>query len=72
MRKLHDSYIVGDFEGWDGDKVYQLDDGSRWELASYQYSYVYSYRPRAQIWEDGGRYLLEVEGMSERVEVHPA
>ena len=69
MRKLRDSHIVGDFEGWDGDKVYELDDGSRWELTLYQYKYVYRHRPRVRIWQDGGRYLFDVEGMNGKVEV---
>jgi len=38
MQKHKDSCITGDFEGWDGDTVYELDDGSKWELVSYTYS----------------------------------
>jgi hypothetical protein len=34
MQKHKDSYITGDFEGWDGDTVYELDGGSKWELVS--------------------------------------
>ena len=69
MQKHKDSYITGDFEGWDGDAVYELDDGSTWELVSYTYSYSYSYRPRAIIWRDGGRFFLEVQNMSDKQEV---
>jgi len=72
MRLVYDSHISGEFEGWDGDKVYLLDNGSRWEMTSYRYSYRYSYRPRAQIWDDGGQFLLEVDGMSEKVRVRRA
>jgi len=32
MQKHKDSCIADDFEGWDGDTVYELDDGSKWEL----------------------------------------
>ena len=70
MQKYKDSYITDEFEGWDGDAVYELDDGSKWKLASYTYSYSYSYRPRAKIWRDGGRYYLEVETMSDKQEVN--
>ena len=69
MQKLIESCIEDEFEGWDGDTVYELDDGSKWKLASYTYSYTYSYRPRAVIWSDGGRYFLEVEGMDDKQEV---
>lgn len=69
VQKYKDSYISDEFEGWDGDSVYELDDGSKWELASYTYSYSYSYRPKAIIWRDGGRYYLEVANMSGKKEV---
>lgn len=64
MQLYMESRIVDEFEGWDGDAVYELDNGSKWELASYTYSYRYKYRPKAKIWRDGSKYLLEVDGMS--------
>lgn len=69
MQKYKDSCITGEFEGWGGDTVYELDDGSKWELVSYTYCYSYSYRPRAIIWRDGGRYYLEVQDMNDKKEV---
>ena len=72
MIKVRDTCISGDFEGWDGDKIYELDDGSEWELSSYTYSYHYCYRPKATLWKDGGRYYLEVKGMRNKVEVRRA
>jgi len=69
MQKYKDTYISDEFEGWDGDTIYELDDGTNWELVSYVYSYSYSYRPQATIWRDGGRYYLEVENMSDKQEV---
>ena len=69
MQKYKESYIAEEFEGWDGDTVYELDDGSKWELASYTYSYSYSYRPKAIIWREGGRYYLEVATMKDKQEV---
>lgn len=69
MQKHKESYITDEFDGWDGDKVYELDDGSKWELVSYTYSYSYSYRPKAIVWRDGGRYYLEVANMPEKQEV---
>jgi len=69
MQEYRDSYITDEFEGWDGDTVYELDDGSKWELVSYTYSYSYSYRPKAVIWQDAGRYFLEVQNMNDKQEV---
>lgn len=72
MRLVYDSRISDDFEGWDGDKVYELDNGTKWELTSYRYRYHYSYRPRARIWDDRGQYMLDVDGMNEKVPVRRA
>ena len=72
MRLVYDSRISDDFEGWDGDKVFALDNGTKWELTSYRYRYHYSYRPRARIWEDRGQYVLDVDGMNEKVPVRKA
>jgi len=69
MQKYIESYITDEFEGWDGDTVYELDDGSEWELVSYTYSYSYSYRPRAIVWQDGGNFFLEVQNMRDKQEV---
>ena len=69
MQKYRDANIADELEGWEGYTVYELDDGSKWELVSYTYSYSYSYRPKAIIWQDGGRYFLEVQNMNDRQEV---
>ncbi len=69
MELRYDSRISGEFNGWDGDAVFELDNGTTWQQALYKYKYRYKYRPRAKVWRDGGRYFLEVEGMDERIEV---
>ena len=69
VHRYIDSYISGDFEGWDGDAVYELDDGTQWALMAYRYLYAYHYRPRAVVWRDGDSYFLQVEGMTDRPEV---
>lgn len=69
MKVLKDSVLSDEFEGWDEDMVYVFDDGTKWTLASYKYSYTYSYRPKAKLLTDGSRYFLEVEGMGGPVEV---
>jgi hypothetical protein len=69
MQKYRDSYIVDDFEGWDRDAVYELNDGSKWELVHDTYSYSYSFHPRVIVWRDGGKYFLEVINMNDKQEV---
>lgn len=72
MEVIFDGRIEDEFEGWDGDKVYELTNGSKWELCSYKYKYIYKYRPKARILGDGGSYYLEVEGLDEKVRVRRA
>ena len=69
MNLRYDSRIAGEFSGWNGDTVFELDNGTKWKQARYQYTYSYKYRPRAQIFQQGGQYLLAVDGMNEMIEV---
>ena len=70
MELYIESNIEDEFQGWDDDKTFKLDNGTEWELVNYTYSYMYAYRPKAKIWIDAGRYYLEVEGMSDKVQVN--
>lgn len=41
-------------------------------LLPYQYEYFYAYMPRAKVVQEGGAYVLKVEGMARSVVVKPA
>lgn len=69
MDLYKDKKIEGEFNGWDGDSIFELTDGSRWQQKKYKYKYKYKYRPRVKIWKDGSHYYLEVECMNEQIEV---
>jgi hypothetical protein len=69
MRIITEAKIDGEFQGWDGDNYYRLSNGEVWQQAHHAYSYHYAYQPNARILSDGSRFFLEVEGMSEPVEV---
>ena len=43
VKPEYETHISGDFEGWDSDKMYQLDNGLK--VTSYTYNYTYSYHP---------------------------
>ena len=64
-----ESYIKGDFEGWDGETVFFLDNGQIWQQAAYSYHYHYAYRPKVLIIRSGGMHKMIVEGVSESVMV---
>lgn len=64
------SRIRGEFQGWTGNGVYELENGQRWEQVQYRYRYRYKYRPKATVVRRGGRYFLQVDGMNESIQVN--
>lgn len=64
-----ESYIEGDFEGWDGDTIFILDNGQIWQQVSYAYTYHYAFRPKVIIFKSGIRYKMKVEGVSDTIDV---
>lgn len=69
MDLLYDSRIEGDFEGWNGEKIFALVNGTKWKQKYYRYRYHYHYRPIARVFQDGNSYFLEVDCMDEKIEV---
>jgi hypothetical protein len=50
---VHQTYISGEFNGCDFDKVYSMDNGLLFQCSTY--SYTYSYRPEVKIFVVEGR-----------------
>jgi hypothetical protein len=61
--------IDGDFEGWDGETIFKMTDGSIWQQASYDYTYHYAYRPDVLIYRKSGAYYMQVEGVDDEIRV---
>lgn len=57
------SRIKGQFEGWDGDTIVELDNGQIWKQTQWRYRYRYKYRPKVLLYRDGYRWYMQVEGM---------
>lgn len=57
--------VDGSWEGWSGDTIVQLTDGSVSRQDEYVYSYSYAYRPNVSI--SNGKML--VDGMNQAVRV---
>lgn len=66
---LYKSRINGAFTGWNGNAVFELENGKCYEQINYKYSYHYQYRPNAFLFRDNGRLKLLVEGMSDSINV---
>jgi hypothetical protein len=58
-----ESYVDGEFEGWDGDTIVQLVNGQIWEQAAYKYHYSYRYQPKVTIFKTRASWMMLVEGM---------
>ena len=61
--------IAGEFEGWDGDTVFNLCNGQVWQQASFSFMYRYRYRPDVLIYRDGLVFRLKVEGIDRTIAV---
>ena len=57
--------VEDEWEGWDGDTVVKLTDGSVWRQEEYLYEYRYAYRPKVTLQGD----RMFVEGISRGVRV---
>lgn len=62
-----ESYIEGEFKGWDGKSTYKLVNGQMWEQVAYKYEYKYAYRPEVMIYSTGGSYIMHVQGTEAKV-----
>lgn len=62
------SYVDGEFSGWDGDTIVQLANGQVWRQREYWYHYHYAYRPQVTITNDSG-YKMLVAGVPRAIRV---
>ncbi len=61
---LIESRIEGDFEGWDGETIFKLDNGQIWQQVSFAFTYHYAFRPKVTIIKTHGAYKMVVHGVS--------
>lgn len=64
-----DTTITSDFDGWNGDTIFQLENGQVWQQAAYAYVYNYAFRPDALIYCDASHFAMQVEGVDSHVQV---
>jgi hypothetical protein len=64
-----DTYIDGEFTGWDGETVFRLQNGQIWQQAAYAYTYSYAYSPRVLIYAAGSGWHMQVEGVTDTIQV---
>ena len=70
MAVVEEGQLKGSFRGFKTrETVFEFYGGRKWRQNEYKYHYHYAYMPRAKVVDDSGGYRLEVDGMSESVEV---
>lgn len=57
--------VKGAWEGWKGETLVEMTDGSIWKQVEYHYEYRYAFQPKAQV--VSGK--MQVSGMSRAVRV---
>lgn len=68
-RPAIESTISGQFNGWDGETIFKLDNGQIWQQAEYDYMYSYAYRPEVIIYPTSDGCKLKVEDEEETIVV---
>jgi hypothetical protein len=61
--------IDGDFNGWEGQTIFKLNNGQIWQQTEYAYEYEYAYNPEVTIYKTDGGYKMKVEGMDDTIYV---
>lgn len=62
-----ESSISGDFNGWEGETIFKLQNGQIWQQAEYDYEYDYDYSPDVTIYETTAGCRMKVEGEDETI-----
>lgn len=64
-----ESRIDGDFEGWDGDTIFKLQNGQIWQQVEYSYKYSYKYCPKVIIVKSPNGWIMQVDGIEKTIRV---
>lgn len=69
-RIVEEGRLAGSFHGFkDSSTVFRFEKGDSWRQVPYKHTFHYAHTPEARVFERGGRYFIEVEGLSDIVEV---
>lgn len=60
---VYEGQIDGEYQGWPGEKIYQLLDGHIIQQADYHYHYHYAFSPKVIIYRsNNGELRMHVQG----------
>ncbi len=66
---LIETRIDGNFEGWEGETIFKLQNGQIWQQSSYAYYYHYAYSPGVLIYKTSSGYEMQVDGVTNKIKV---
>ncbi len=69
MQLIAETRVAGRFCGWRRQSKFKLENGQSWVQIDTAYVNHFAFRPKARIWQDGSKHLIEVEGAYGRVQV---
>ena len=58
-----ESFITGEFKGWEGETIFKLDNGQIWQQARFAYHYAYKFHPKVLIYPSKGTWQMKVDGV---------
>lgn len=61
--------IDGEFEGWEGETIFKMLNGTIWQQSAYSYIYHYAYMPDVLIYRKNGTFYMRVEGLDQEIAV---
>jgi hypothetical protein len=68
-RRLIDTRIDGDFNGWEGSTTWVMDNGQIWQQEQYCYYYHYASHPKVIIYPSDNKWFMRVEGVDKQLQV---
>lgn len=69
LANVVETRIDGEFNGWDGETIFNMMNGQIWKQSNYAYQYHYAYMPDVLIYEFNGSWVMKVEGVDETINV---
>jgi hypothetical protein len=64
-----ESFIDGEFKGFENGRIYKLRNGQIWEQTDYHFEYHYAYSPEVMIISKSDGVFLQVDGLDKKVRV---
>ena len=67
---VYESRIDGEFNGWEGETIFKLQNGQIWQQSEYNYNYHYAFSPEVLVYRSGGGYKMKVNGVEKVIGVN--